>query len=49
MYSAFLVSTDTQDPAFHCIITRGLCPISCTRCYKMIDVALETASQKPIF
>jgi hypothetical protein len=31
-------------------ITRGpLCPISCTRCYKKIDVALETASQKPIF
>jgi N12 class adenine-specific DNA methylase len=39
-----------NDPTFHCIITRGpLCPISCTRCYKKIDVALETASQKPIF
>ena len=50
MQFAFLVSTDTQDPAFHCIITRSpLCPISCTRCYRKIDVALETASQKPIF
>jgi hypothetical protein len=32
------------------LLTRGpLCPMSCTRCYKKIDVALETASQKPIF
>jgi hypothetical protein len=39
-----------QDPAFHCIITRGpLCPVSCTLYYKKIDVALETASQKPVF
>ena len=31
-------------------VTRGpLCPISCTCCYKKIDVALETASQKYIF
>ena len=31
------------------VIKGPLCPISCTRCYKKIDVALETASQKPIF
>ena len=46
-YDLFLVS-DTRVLSLK--VTRGpLCPISCTRYYKKIDVALETAGQKPIF
>ena len=43
-YDLFLVSDTRVLRSF----TYGY-PISCTRCYKTIDVALETAIQKPIF